>query len=74
MRVLIGRLSIMARNPDVTMTVPAVIALLPNPAAMLEGWRRNTLNRARRRWADAYNHLCSGGKGCGQHKTTDDRK
>jgi hypothetical protein len=44
-------------NPDVCVAVPAMIALVPGPAGVLVGRRRNNLDGARWGWADADDDL-----------------
>ena len=47
-RVLVWRIRVRSRNPDIRMPVPAVISGLPNPARMFMGWWWNNLVVRRR--------------------------
>jgi hypothetical protein len=53
-----GRTLINSRDPDIMGAVPAVIAGVPGPVAMLRRGRRNTFNRSRWWWSDTNNNLC----------------
>jgi hypothetical protein len=57
---------VVAADPDVTMTVPAVIAADPDPIAVLVGHNRDDFDRTRWRRSDADNNLCIRRTGCKQ--------
>jgi hypothetical protein len=54
--VSMGRFNIVSGDPDVAIAVPTVITVVPSPAGMLVGWRRDVLDGACGR-ANANNNL-----------------
>jgi len=58
----------MARNPDVTDSVPAMEAGLPDPAGVWGGG--NNFNGSRWRWSDTDDYLSSCSKRCGEENAT----
>jgi hypothetical protein len=53
-------------NPDISVTIPTVIARVPGPVTVLGRRRRNDFNGTRRWWADTNNHLGWGEGGEGK--------
>jgi hypothetical protein len=45
----VGRLDVSSGNPDIGVTVPAMIAGVPCPIRMLMGWGRDMFDGTRRR-------------------------
>jgi hypothetical protein len=69
-RVGVGRTLVVAGDPDVAVTVPAVVARVPGPVAVLRGRHGDDLNGARRRRPNADDDLRSGnGSAGGKNKT-----
>lgn len=50
-------LDIVSGDPDVTVAVPAVIAVMPSPAGVLVGWSRDNFDGAWGRWSNPYDDL-----------------
>jgi len=63
--VLVGRLDVVAGDPDVSVTVPTVIAVMPGPTWVLVWWGWDDFYGVRWGWSNADNNLGSGGK-CGR--------